>query len=42
MQEKENLLRAITRNDPDHVPIRRLDGSIPGMVRIIYKDSRAL
>ncbi len=42
MQEKENLLRAITRNDPDHVPIRRLDGSIPGMARIIYKDSRAL
>jgi uroporphyrinogen decarboxylase len=42
MQEKENLLRAITRNDPDHVPIRRLDGSISGMARIIYKDSRAL
>ena len=42
MQEKENLRRAITRNDPDHVPIRRLDGRIPGMVRIIYRDSRAL
>ncbi|MCX6029270.1 MAG: hypothetical protein NT169_08205 [Chloroflexi bacterium] len=42
MLEKENLLRAITRNNPDHVPIRRLDGSISGMVRIIYKDSRAL
>ncbi len=42
MSEKENLLRAITRNNPDHVPIRRLDGSISGMVRIIYKDSRAL
>jgi uroporphyrinogen decarboxylase len=42
MLEKENLLRAITRDDPDHVPIRRLDGSIAGMVRIIYRDSRAL
>ena len=42
MFEKENLLRAITRNGPDHVPVRRLDGSIPGMVRIIYRDSRAL
>jgi len=42
MLAKENLLRAITRDNPDHVPIRRLDGSIPGMVRIIYKDSRAL
>lgn len=42
MLEKENLLRAITRNGPDHVPIRRLDGAIPGMARIIYRDSRAL
>lgn len=42
MLEKENLLRAITRNNPDHVPIRRLDGSISGMERIIYRDSRAL
>ena len=42
MFEKENLLRAITRNNPNHVPVRRLDGSIPGMERIIYKDSRAL
>jgi len=40
--EKENLLRAITRNDPDHVPVRRLDGSIPGMARLIYPNSRAL
>jgi uroporphyrinogen decarboxylase len=42
LSPKENLLRAITRNEPDHVPIRRLDGSIPGMVRLIYRDSRAL
>lgn len=42
MREKENLLRAITRNNPNHVPVRRLDGSIPGMVRIIYRNSRAL
>jgi uroporphyrinogen decarboxylase len=42
MQAKENLLRAITRSDPDYVPVRRLDGSIPGMVRVIYRDSRAL
>jgi hypothetical protein len=39
---KENLLRAITRANPEYVPVRRLDGSVPGMTRIIYKDSRAL
>lgn len=42
MSEKENLLRAINRADPDHVPVRRLDGRVPGMVRIPYKESRAL
>jgi hypothetical protein len=39
---RENLLRAITHDNPEYVPIRRLDGSIPGMTRVIYKDSRAL
>jgi uroporphyrinogen decarboxylase len=39
---RENLLRAITHSDPETVPVRRLDGSIPGMARIIYKNSRAL
>ncbi len=39
---RENLLRAITRNNPEYVPMRRLDGSIPGMTRVIYRDSRAL
>lgn len=42
LSEKENLIRVITHGDPDHVPVRRLDGRVPGMVRVIYKDSRAL
>ena len=42
MSERENLLSAITRNGPDKVPVRRLDGSIPGMARLIYRNSRAL
>jgi uroporphyrinogen decarboxylase len=42
LSAKENLWRAINHNQPEYVPIRRLDGSIPGMVRLIYKDSRAL
>jgi hypothetical protein len=42
MQARENLLRAIARSSPHHVPLRRLDGSIPGMVRLIYRDSRTL
>src|SRR5450759_962289 len=42
LSDKENLLRAITRNDPEYVPLRHLDGRVPGMVRIIYRDSRAL
>lgn len=39
---RENLWRAITHGEPAYVPVRRLDGSIPGMVRLIYRDSRAL
>lgn len=42
MSERENLLSAITRNGPEKVPVRRLDGSIPGMARLIYRNSRAL
>ena len=42
MSAKENLLRAINHANPEHVPVRRLDGCVPGMVRIPYKDSRAL
>ena len=42
MSEKENLLAAINHANPDYVPIRHLDGRVPGMVRIPYKDSRAL
>jgi uroporphyrinogen decarboxylase len=38
---KENLLRAITRAGPDFVPVRRLDGVVPGMVRLYYHGSRA-
>ena len=39
---RENLVRVLTRNNPMYVPYRRMDGSISGMVRIPYKDSRAL
>jgi uroporphyrinogen decarboxylase len=42
LSDRENLLRAITRNDPEFVPLRHLDGRVPGMVRLIYRDSRAL
>ena len=39
---KENLVRVLTRRNPRYVPYRRMDGAIAGMVRIPYKDSRAL
>jgi uroporphyrinogen decarboxylase len=42
LSAKENLWRAINHNQPEYIPVRRLDGSVPGMVRFIYKDSRAL
>ena len=42
LSAKENLWRAITHNHPDYVPVRRMDGSVAGMARLIYKDSRAL
>ena len=32
--EKENLLRAIYRAAPHHVPVRRMNGVIPGMVSL--------
>jgi uroporphyrinogen decarboxylase len=38
---RENLLRALTRDDPEYVPVRRLDGSIPGLCSILYHDSAA-
>jgi uroporphyrinogen decarboxylase len=36
---KDNLMRAIQRNDPEYVPVRRMDGQIPGMVRLHYANS---
>jgi uroporphyrinogen decarboxylase len=42
MTERENVLRAITHRDPEYVPVRRLDGRVPGMARLIYRNSRAL
>jgi uroporphyrinogen decarboxylase len=42
LSPRENLLAAIQHQAPDSVPVRRLDGSISGMARLIYKDSRAL
>ena len=42
LSDRENLLRAIRRDSPQRVPYRRLDGSIAGLHRMIYRDSRAL
>jgi len=36
---KENLLRALRREDPEYVPVRRMDGRIPGMIRLRYVNS---
>ena len=40
ISEKENLLRAIQRTSPHHVPVRRMDGVIPGMIKVYYRGSR--
>ena len=40
ISDKENLLRSIRRADPHHVPVRRMDGVIPGMVKVYYQGSR--
>ena len=37
---KENLRRAITHDGPEYVPVRRFNGSIPGLYRIHYRGSR--
>ena len=39
LSPKENLLRALGREDPEYVPVRRLDGRIPGMARLHYRNS---
>jgi uroporphyrinogen decarboxylase len=39
LSPKENLLRALRRDDPEYVPVRRMDGRIPGMLRLHYRDS---
>jgi uroporphyrinogen decarboxylase len=41
LSEKENLIHALTRRSPDYVPVRRLDGRIPGMTEILYRGSQA-
>ncbi|MFN8007546.1 MAG: uroporphyrinogen decarboxylase family protein [Terriglobia bacterium] len=40
ISEKENLLRALRREDPHHVPVRRMNGVIPGMVKVYYPGAR--
>ncbi|MBM3802309.1 MAG: hypothetical protein FJW26_08375 [Acidimicrobiia bacterium] len=40
LSEKENRIRAIKRAHPHHVPVRRMDGVIPGMVKVYYHGSR--
>jgi len=39
MNPKENLLRALHRDGPEYVPVRRMDGRIPGMTRLHYRNS---
>ncbi len=39
LSPKENLLRALRRADPEYVPVRRMDGRIPGMTRLHYRNS---
>ena len=34
LSPKENLLRVLRRTDPEYVPVRRMNGLIPGMVRL--------
>jgi len=36
LSPKENLIRAITRADPDHVPVRRMNGLVPGLFKFYY------
>ena len=42
LSDKENLWRALTRSDPQRVPVRRMNGTIPGMARLFYHASRGL
>ena len=39
MSERENLLRAIRRDSPHHVPWRRMDGAISGATVVNYRGS---
>jgi uroporphyrinogen decarboxylase len=39
LSPKDTLLRALRRTAPEYVPVRRMDGRIPGMVRLHYRDS---
>jgi uroporphyrinogen decarboxylase len=39
LSPKENLLAALRRADPEYVPVRRMDGRIPGMIRLHYRNS---
>jgi uroporphyrinogen decarboxylase len=38
LSPKENLLAALQRRNPEYVPVRRMDGRIPGMVRLYYRE----
>ena len=38
---KENLVRALTRREPEYVPFRRMNGDIGGNVNILYRGSAA-
>jgi uroporphyrinogen decarboxylase len=39
LSPKENLLRTLRRSNPEYVPVRRMDGRIPGMIRLHYRNS---
>lgn len=40
LSEKENLIRSITSNRPEWVPVRTIHGDVPGMARVSYLGSR--
>ena len=40
MKAKDNLWRALTHEEPEYVPYRRLDGTIAGLHRMQYRGSR--
>ena len=41
LSAKENLIHVLTHGDPEYIPVRRMDGRVPGMVSLLYHGSQA-